>query len=121
MSRGDAAEELQFGEEALDEITLAIEPLAEAGFPLPIGFGRDVRRGSLLLDELTNAVRSYLLMPSLNQISTAYESPSSNGAFSYAARLSKSETICPKSDGEPAEGTAKSASGSKPPLLPRLR
>ena len=42
---------LQFGEEALDQIALAVEPLAEAGLPLSIGFGRDVGRGALFLDQ----------------------------------------------------------------------
>lgn len=47
---------LELGEEPLDQVALAVEPLAKAGFPLPIGFGRDVRRGSLLLYQFTDAV-----------------------------------------------------------------
>ena len=53
---------LELGEEALDQVALAVEPLAEAGFPLPIGFGRDVRGGSLRLDQLTDAVRVICLV-----------------------------------------------------------
>jgi hypothetical protein len=47
---------LQLGEEALDQVTLAVEPLAEAGFPTPIALRRDVRSGALLLDQRAHAV-----------------------------------------------------------------
>jgi hypothetical protein len=47
---------LQLGEEPLDQVALAVEPLAEARLPLSIGFGRDVGRGSLLLDQFTDAI-----------------------------------------------------------------
>ena len=56
VSSGDTAEVLQLGEEALDEVALAVETLAEARFPFPIGFGRNVGRGSLLLDQCADAV-----------------------------------------------------------------
>ena len=56
ISGGDTAEVLQLGEEPLDKIALAIEPFAEAWLPFPIGFCRDIRRGSLLLDQVTDAV-----------------------------------------------------------------
>jgi hypothetical protein len=36
---GDAAEVLQLGEEPLDQIALAVEPLAEAGLPAPVALG----------------------------------------------------------------------------------
>ncbi|GLI24790.1 hypothetical protein GGQ86_004028 [Xanthobacter flavus] len=42
VSSGDTEEVLQFGEEGLERIALAVEPLAEAGISLPIGFGRDI-------------------------------------------------------------------------------
>src|SRR5215831_16570978 len=42
VTGGDTAEVLQLGEEALDEVTLAVEPPAEAGFPAPVALGRDV-------------------------------------------------------------------------------
>jgi hypothetical protein len=47
---------LQLGEEALDQIALAIKPLAEAGFPAPVALGRDVGRGALVLDQHADAV-----------------------------------------------------------------
>ena len=53
---GDAAEVLQLGEEPLDKIALAVEPLAGAGLPAPVALGRDVRVGTLLLNQLTDAV-----------------------------------------------------------------
>ena len=47
---------LQLGEEALDEVAFAVEPLAEAGLPSPIALRRDVGRCSLLLDQLADMV-----------------------------------------------------------------
>jgi hypothetical protein len=47
---GDAAEVLQLGEEPLDQIALAVEPLAEAGLPAPVALGRDVRGGNQFTD-----------------------------------------------------------------------
>jgi hypothetical protein len=47
---------LQLGEEALDQIALAVKPFAEAGLPFPIGFGRDVRCRTLLRDQCTDTV-----------------------------------------------------------------
>ncbi|MCW2396651.1 hypothetical protein M2343_003067 [Sphingobium sp. B8D3B] len=46
----------EFGEEALDQIALTIEPLAEARLPLSIGFGRDIGRGALFLDQRADAI-----------------------------------------------------------------
>src|SRR6202035_2522417 len=42
VASSDAAEVLQLREEALDQVALAVEALAEAGFPAPIALGRDV-------------------------------------------------------------------------------
>ena len=56
VAGGDTAEVLQLGEEALDQVALAIEALAEAGLPLAVAFGRDVGRGALVLDQFSDAV-----------------------------------------------------------------
>ena len=48
VTGGDTAEVLQLGEEALDEVPLAIEPRAEVGFPAPIRLGRDIGERSLI-------------------------------------------------------------------------
>lgn len=56
VTGGDAAEVLELGEEPLDEVTLAIEALAEAGLPAPVALGRDVWRGALVLDQRADAV-----------------------------------------------------------------
>jgi hypothetical protein len=53
---GDPAEVFQFREEPLDQVAFAIEPLAEAGFPLPIRFCRNIWRSTLLLDQCADAV-----------------------------------------------------------------
>src|SRR3546814_3813828 len=45
-----------FGEEALDQVALSVEPLAEARFQTAVALGRDVGRGTLVLDQLTDAV-----------------------------------------------------------------
>ena len=50
------SEVLQLGEEPLDQVALAVEPLAEAGFPAPVALRRDVGRGALVLYQLTDAV-----------------------------------------------------------------
>ncbi|ESZ55905.1 hypothetical protein X729_24980 [Mesorhizobium sp. L103C131B0] len=47
----------QLGEEALDQITLAVEPFAESRFPAPIAFRWDVGRCTLLLDQGADAIR----------------------------------------------------------------
>lgn len=47
---------LEFGEEPFDQVALTIEPLAEAGLPLSIGFGRDVGRSALFLDQRADAI-----------------------------------------------------------------
>ena len=47
---------LQLGEEALDEVALAVEPLAEAGLPAAVAPRRDVGRSALILDQFTDAV-----------------------------------------------------------------
>lgn len=40
VSGGDTAEVLQLGEEALNQVTLVVEMLAEAGFPTPFALVR---------------------------------------------------------------------------------
>lgn len=47
---------LQLGEEPLDEVSFAVEPLAEARLPSPVALGRDVGRGALILDQFADAV-----------------------------------------------------------------
>ena len=47
---------LQLGEEAFDQVALAVEPLAEAGFPAPVALRRDVGRGALDLDQFADAI-----------------------------------------------------------------
>ena len=46
----------ELGEEPLDQVALAIETLAEAGLPLSIGFGGNVGRCTLFLDQHADAV-----------------------------------------------------------------
>ena len=46
----------ELAEEALDPVALAIEPLREAGLPFAIGFGGDVGRGALVLDQAADTV-----------------------------------------------------------------
>ncbi len=47
---------LQLGEEALDQVTLAVEALAEAGLPAAVALGRNVGGGALILDQVSDAV-----------------------------------------------------------------
>ncbi len=47
---------LQLGEEAFDQVALAVEPLAEAGLPAAVALRRDVGRGALVLDQRADAV-----------------------------------------------------------------
>ena len=56
VTGGDAAEVLQLREKPLDQVALAVEPLAEARLPLAVAFGRDVGSGALVLDQLADAV-----------------------------------------------------------------
>ena len=56
VAGGDAAEVLQLGEEPFDEVTLSVEPLAEAGLPAAVALRRDVGRGALVLDQLADAI-----------------------------------------------------------------
>ena len=56
IASGNAAEVLQFGEEPLDQVAFAVQPLAEAGFPLAVALRRDVGRGTLVLDQFADAV-----------------------------------------------------------------
>ena len=52
----DAAEVLEFAEEALDQIALAVEHLAEAGFPFAVGLRRDVGHRALRLDQIADSI-----------------------------------------------------------------
>ena len=56
VAGGDATEVLQLGEEPFDQIALTIELLTEARLPFPIGFGRDVGRSALFLDQRADAI-----------------------------------------------------------------
>ena len=47
---------LQLREEALDQVALAVESLAEARLPAPVALRRDIGRGTLLLDQIADAV-----------------------------------------------------------------
>jgi uncharacterized protein len=49
VAGSDAAEVLQLREEALDQVALAVEALAEAGVPAPVALGRVVGRGAALV------------------------------------------------------------------------
>ena len=52
----DAPEVFELAEEAFDQITLAIEPLAEAWLPFAIGFGWDVGHCVLGVDQVADAI-----------------------------------------------------------------
>jgi hypothetical protein len=56
VAGGDPAEVLQLGEEAFDEVPLAVEPRAEVRFPASIGLGRDVGERPLLTKSGTDAI-----------------------------------------------------------------
>ena len=47
---------LQFAEEALDLVAFAVERLREAGSPLSVGLGRDVRDRALAFDQVADGV-----------------------------------------------------------------
>ncbi len=47
---------LELAEEALDQVALSVEPIAEARLPFAVGFGWDVGRGALLLDQRADAI-----------------------------------------------------------------
>ena len=46
----------ELAEEALDQVSLAIERLAEAGFPFAVGFGWNVGHRALRFDQIADAV-----------------------------------------------------------------
>jgi hypothetical protein len=56
IAGSDTAEVLQLGKEAFDQVALAVEPLAETGFPTAVAFRRDIGRSALLLDQLADAI-----------------------------------------------------------------
>ena len=47
---------LQLGEVSFDQVSLAVESLAEARLPLAVALGWDVWRGALVLYQLSDAV-----------------------------------------------------------------
>ena len=47
---------LQLREEPFDQVALAVQAFAEARFPAAVSLRRDVGRGTLLLDQLADAV-----------------------------------------------------------------
>jgi hypothetical protein len=47
---------LQLREEPLDQVTLAVEALAEAGLPSSVALGWDVGHGALALDQVADAI-----------------------------------------------------------------
>jgi hypothetical protein len=57
VAGSDAAVVLQLGEEALDQVVVAVEALAEARLTTPVSLRRDVGRGTLALDQLPDAIR----------------------------------------------------------------
>ncbi len=56
VAGGEAATVLEAAEHALDGVAALVEGLAEAAFPAPVGFGRDVGDRALLLDYVADAV-----------------------------------------------------------------
>ena len=56
VARRYTAEVLQLREESFDQVTLAIQPHAEARFPFSIGFRRYVGRRALFLDQRPDAI-----------------------------------------------------------------
>lgn len=56
VTGGDAPEVFELAEEAFDQITLAIEPLAGAWLPFAIGFGWDVGHCVLGVDQVADAI-----------------------------------------------------------------
>jgi hypothetical protein len=68
VTGGGTAEVLQLGGETLDEVTLAVEPPAGAGFPAPVALGRDVGRCAVILDQLSDAVGIICLVGQLDGV-----------------------------------------------------
>ncbi len=56
VAGGQAPAVLQTAEHAFDGVAAFVEAAAEAAFPEPIGLGRDVRDGALVLDQAPYAV-----------------------------------------------------------------
>jgi len=93
VAGGDTAEVLQLGEEALDEVALAVEPLAEAGFPAPVALGRDVGRCALILDQLSDAVGMARVAEAWDR-STAPGATSRSTISSASVRLQRLRLAC---------------------------
>ena len=56
VAGSDAAAVLEPAEHALDGVAALVEGPAEATFPSPVGLRRDVRNGSLALDQATDPI-----------------------------------------------------------------
>lgn len=56
VSGGDSAEVLEAAEHALDGVALPVEDGRKAILPTPVGFGGNVRRGTLALDLSTDGI-----------------------------------------------------------------
>ncbi len=56
VAGSDPSEVLQLGEEALDQVLLAVEPCAEVGFRPPVSLGRDVRERALFAESRPDTV-----------------------------------------------------------------
>jgi hypothetical protein len=56
VTGSDAAEMLQLGEEALDEVSLTVKPCAEVRFRRPVGLGRDVGKRPPVAERRADAI-----------------------------------------------------------------
>lgn len=56
VTSGETAAVLQAAEHALDGVAAFVERLAEAAFPAPVTFGRDIGDRALFLDQIADAV-----------------------------------------------------------------
>jgi len=56
ITGGNASEVFQLGEEALDQVALAVEPCAEVGFRPPVDLGWDVGKRPFVAEGCTDAV-----------------------------------------------------------------
>ncbi|RAN31853.1 hypothetical protein HY11_06625 [Hyphomonas pacifica] len=52
----DPAEVLRLGEEALDQVALAIQPFAKVRFRPPVGLGRDIGESSFLAERCSDTI-----------------------------------------------------------------
>lgn len=56
VASGEAPAVLEAAEHPLDGVATLVEGLAEAAFPAPIALGRDIGNGTLILDQVADAV-----------------------------------------------------------------